>query len=250
MALIVQKFGGSSLAGSDRLCAVANLIAECAKQGNQVVAVLSARGKTTDRLLAEAAEFLPDPAAQTDRTRRELDQLLSCGEQASVALCALALQARGVAAVSLTGWQAGLFTDGVYQNAWPRQLISDRIHRELAKGQVVLVAGFQGLCADGDTTTLGRGGSDTTAVALCHYLGAHRCRIYTDVDGVYTADPHLDPTAQKLKTVDYDRMLAMAQNGAKVLHDRSVALAKAYGIEIEVLSSFTGTSGTTVTAAT
>lgn len=251
MALIVQKFGGSSLADADRLCAVARLIADCAAQGNQVVAVLSAQGKTTDHLLAQAAPFLPaGQGAVSAGQRRELDQLLSCGEQMSAALCALALQAQGVAAVSLTGWQAGLFTDGTYQNAWPLQLVSDRIGRELASGRVVLVTGFQGLCANGDTATLGRGGSDTTAVALCHFLGASRCMIYTDVDGVYTADPRTDPTAVKLDTIDYDRMLAMARSGAKVLHDRSVALAKQYGIPIEVLSSFTNTPGTVVTAAT
>ncbi len=243
MARIVQKFGGTSVADAKRLRTVANWIERYAKD-NQLVVVLSAQGDTTDRLTDQAAEIWPDGSGEL--WAREMDQLLSCGEQMSAALCAMELLRRGIPAVSLTGWQAGLFTSGQHQSAWPRQLICERIERELRTGKVVLVTGFQGINAAGDITTLGRGGSDTSAVALCHYLGADRCQIFTDVDGVYSADPRVDPIAQKLETVSYDRMLQMARNGAKVLHDRCIQLAREFHIPIEVRSTFSEHSGTTV----
>lgn len=243
MARIVQKFGGTSVADAGRLRAVANWIEKYA-QGNQLVVVLSAQGKTTDRLVEKAEEIWP--GGHGTAWAREVDQLLSSGEQVSVALCALELLQRGIPAVSLTGWQAGLFTSPVHQNAWPQQLICNRIERELAAGKVVLVTGFQGISITGDVTTLGRGGSDTSAVALSHYLGADRCQIFTDVDGVYTADPRTDTNAQKLDTVSYSQMLHMAQNGARVLHDRCVKLAMEFHIPIEVRSTFSDAPGTIV----
>lgn len=242
MARIIQKFGGSSLAGVERVRAAAERIARTAKE-HQVVVVLSAQGKTTDGLLAQAGQYGQGSGISF---RREMDQLLACGEQMSVALCALMLLEMGVPAVSLTGWQAGFYAEGDYQDALPAALISDRIERELERGKVVLVAGFQAINDGGDIVTLGRGGSDTTAVALCHFLHGDRCQIFTDVDGVYTADPHTDPTAKKLPEVSYERMLDMARNGAKVLHDRCVELAMRYHIEIEVLSSFMNAAGTLV----
>lgn len=240
MALIIEKFGGACVADTERIQAVADRIAREVKNGNQVVAVVSAQGKTTDGLLRKARELTPEPPG------RELDQLLACGEQISAALCAMALKAQGIDAVSLSAWQVGLFTDGVHQNAEPIMLTSSRLRRELEKGSVPVVTGFQGIDANGNLTTLGRGGSDTTAVFLAHVLGADRCLFFKDVDGVYTADPHTDPSARKLARVDYEKMLYMAEHGAKVLHSRSVELAKQYGIKIEVLSSFTESDGTVV----
>lgn len=240
MALMIEKFGGSSVADTERINAVAKRIAQAVRQGNRVVAVVSAQGKTTDELL-QKAESITQKASP-----RELDQLLACGEQISAALCAMALTEAGIDAVSISAWQAGLFTDGVHLNAMPLELISSRLRQELDHGRVPVVTGFQGIDANGDLTTLGRGGSDTTAVALAHALKADRCLIFTDVDGVYTADPRTDPSARKLARVDYDTMLYMAEHGAKVLHSRSVELAKRYGIKIEVLSSFTESDGTVV----
>lgn len=240
MALMIEKFGGSSVADTERINAVAKRIAQAVRQGNRVVAVVSAQGKTTDELL-QKAESITQKASP-----RELDQLLACGEQISAALCAMALTEAGIDAVSISAWQAGLFTDGVHLNAMPLELISSRLRQELDRGRVPVVTGFQGIDANGDLTTLGRGGSDTTAVALAHALKADRCLIFTDVDGVYTADPRTDPSARKLARVDYDTMLYMAEHGAKVLHSRSVELAKRYGIKIEVLSSFTESDGTLV----
>lgn len=240
MALMIEKFGGSSVADTERINAVAKRIAQAVRQGNRVVAVVSAQGKTTDELL-QKAESITQKASP-----RELDQLLACGEQISAALCAMALTEAGIDAVSISAWQAGLFTDGVHLNAMPLELISSRLRQELDRGRVPVVTGFQGIDATGDLTTLGRGGSDTTAVALAHALKADRCLIFTDVDGVYTADPRTDPSARKLARVDYDTMLYMAEHGAKVLHSRSVELAKRYGIKIEVLSSFTESDGTLV----
>lgn len=242
MALIVEKFGGSSVADTGRVKAVAKRIADTVRQGNKVVAVVSAQGKTTDALLQKARELSENPSA------REMDQLLSAGEQISAALCAMALQEEGIQAVSLTAWQAGLFTDGIHGNAMPTELICARISQELTHGRVPVVAGFQGIDQCGDITTLGRGGSDTTAVALAHALNADHCLIFTDVDGVYTADPRTDPAARKLQTVSFEKMLAMANNGAKVLHSRSVELAERYQIEIEVRSSFSDADGTVVCA--
>lgn len=240
MALIVGKFGGSSVADTEKIRKVAGRIAETVRQGNQVVVVVSAQGKTTDGLLQKAAKLSVNAAP------RELDQLLACGEQMSAALCTMALIEEGIAAVSLSAWQAGLFTDSVHQNARPLVLISARLLQELAQGRVPVVTGFQGVDANGDLTTLGRGGSDTTAVFLAYALKADRCLFFKDVDGVYTADPHLDRTAQKLESVSYDTMLSMTQNGAKVLHSRSVELARQYGIRMEVLPVFSDDAGTTV----
>lgn len=240
MALMIEKFGGSSVADTERINAVAKRIAQAVRQGNRVVAVVSAQGKTTDELL-QKAESITQKASP-----RELDQLLACGEQISAALCAMALTEAGIDAVSISAWQAGLFTDGVHLNAMPLELISSRLRQELDRGRVPVVTGFQGIDANGDLTTLGRGGSDTTAVALAHALKADRCLIFTDVDGVYTADPRTDKTARKLARVDYEKMLYMAEHGAKVLHSRSVELAKRYGIKLEVLSSFTQEEGTVV----
>lgn len=240
MALIIEKFGGSSVADTERIKAAANRIAKAVRQGHQVVAVVSAQGKTTDDLLRKAESITQNASP------RELDQLLACGEQISAALCAMALKDAGIDAVSLSAWQAGLLTDGVHLNAMPLELISSRLRQELDRGRVPVVTGFQGVDKSGDLTTLGRGGSDTSAVALAHALKAARCLIFTDVDGVYTADPRTDQTARKLARVDYDTMLYMAEHGAKVLHSRSVELAKRYGIKIEVLSSFTESDGTLV----
>ncbi len=239
--LIVLKFGGTSLADPSRIANAARLIAGERAQGNQVVAVVSAQGDTTDALLKAAVQVHPAPPA------RELDALLSAGEQMSAALLAMALDALACPAVSLAGHQAGLGTDGVHGNARVLGLKNDRIRRELAAGQVVVVAGFQGVNGTGDTTTLGRGGSDTTAVALAAYLKADLCRIYTDVDGIYDRDPRRCPDAVLLKTVDYQRMLDMARQGAQVLHDRCVELAMLYRVPVQVLSSFRPGPGTLVT---
>ena len=230
--LMVQKFGGTSLADADRIRVAAGRCVELVRQGWQVVAVVSAQGDTTDEMLQKASEITEKPTA------RELDAYLSAGEQMSAALMAMAIRALGQEAVSLTGTQAGLMTDGVFGNARVLGLRGDRIRRELDRGCVVVVAGFQGLSGSGDITTLGRGGSDTTAVALAAFLNARLCRIYTDVDGIYDKDPRLHADAVKLPVVDYDRMLAMARQGAQVLHDRCVELARLYRVEIEVLSSF------------
>ena len=239
--LIVMKFGGSSLADAQRLRRAAGRIRQARMEGNRVVAVVSAQGKTTDRLLAEAA--LVDPGADA----KELDAYLSAGEQMSAALMAMALQKMGCPARSLTGGQAGILTDDVHGNARVLGLTGDRIQRELEDGNVVVVAGFQGMDAQGNITTLGRGGSDTTAVALAAFLKADVCQIYTDVDGVYDRDPRVYPDAVRLETVGYARMLAMTRQGAQVLHDRCVELGMQYGVPIRVLSSFRPGEGTLVT---
>lgn len=238
--LIVQKYGGTSLADVSRIQTAARRVTRLAEQGAQVVVVVSAQGHTTDELIAAAA------AVNTRGSAREMDAYLSAGEQLSAGLMAMAIGALGFPAISLTGWQAGLMTDGVHGNARVTQLQEDRIRRELDKGNIVVVAGFQGLDADGDITTLGRGGSDTTAVALAAFLQADLCQIFTDVDGVYDRDPRRYPGATRFGRLPYDKMLQLIANGAQVLHDRSVELAKEYGISIEVLSSFTGAPGTIV----
>ena len=238
--LIVQKFGGSSLAGPEAVGRSAAIIAGAVRRGHRVAAVLSAQGDATDDLLAAAAEYSPDPPP------RELDMLLSTGEQASAALMAMALWSLGIPAVSLTGGQAGLETDGRFGRARLLRMDTGRVERELAGGKVPLIAGFQGVTSAGDVTTLGRGGSDTTAAAVAAALGADLCRIYTDVEGVYTADPRLVPAAVKLDTVDTDEMLRLAALGAKVLHPRSVAMAKRFRVPLEVLSSMTDAPGTRV----
>ncbi len=240
MARYVEKFGGSSVADSRRLYAAARKLARDYRAGHEVIGVLSAQGGTTDALLARAREIDPDCSG------RELDALLSTGENCSVSLCALALKRLGLPAVSLTGWQAGLRTEAAHGGARVLGLSNDRIERELKKGNIVLVAGFQGINDLGDITTLGRGGSDTTAVALAAFLKADRCRIYTDVEGVFDKDPRKYSDAIRFDSISYDHMLTLARGGAKVLHDRCVELAKEHGVVVEVLSSFQDLPGTFV----
>ena len=240
MALIVQKFGGSSVADADRIRHVAELITNTYKRGNDVVVVLSAQGDTTDDLLEKAYEINPSASA------REMDMLLATGEQQSIALMAMAIDALGYPAVSLTGWQVGLETNSNYGVARIKRVSGTRIREELDRRRIVLVAGFQGINKFGDQTTLGRGGSDTTSVALAVALKADLCQIYTDVDGVYTADPRKVPNARKMDEITFDEMLELASLGAQVLHNRSVEMAKRYNMNLEVLSSFTGEPGTIV----
>ncbi len=240
MAFIVQKFGGSSVADKERVYRVAGIIADTYCEGNDVVVVLSAQGKTTDQLIAKAKEINPEPS------KREMDMLLSCGEQMSVALCAMALEKMGLPVVSLTGWQIGMQTNSDYSNAHIKRITGERIRKELDKKRIVLVTGFQGINKYDDITTLGRGGSDTSAVAIAAALGADLCQIFTDVDGVYTADPRKVTNAKKLDEITFDEMLELASMGAKVLHNRSVEMAKRYGVNLEVLSSFERKPGTKV----
>ncbi len=240
MSLIVQKFGGSSVADADRIRNVARIITETYRRGHSVVAVLSAQGDTTDDLIAKAKEINPRAS------KREMDMLLSTGEQISISLCSMAIENMGYQAVSLTGWQAGMLTDSAYSAARIKRIRTERIQRELDKRKIVLVAGFQGINKYDDITTLGRGGSDTSAVALAAALHADLCQIYTDVDGVYTADPRTVKGARKLEEITFDEMLELASLGAQVLHNRSVEMAKRYNIDLEVLSSFSGNPGTKV----
>lgn len=240
MALIVQKFGGTSVKDRNRIFNVARIVANTRNAGNDVVVVVSAQGDTTDDLIAKAAEITSDPS------HREMDMLLAAGEEISIALLAMALQEIGVSAVSLTGWQAGFVTDRSYSKARIKRLDTERVESELARNRVVVVAGFQGLNRSDDITTLGRGGSDTSAVALAAALHADRCQIYTDVEGVFTADPRKIPKATKLKEITFDEMLDLASLGAQVLNNRSVELAKKYGVELEVLSSINPIPGTIV----
>ena len=240
MGLIVQKFGGSSVADADRVRNVARIITETYRRGHGVVVVLSAQGDTTDDLIAKAAEINPKGS------KREMDMLLSTGEQISCALCAMAIEAMGYPVVSLTGWQAGIQSNSTYGNARIKRVMTERIQNELDRRSIVIVTGFQGINKYGDITTLGRGGSDTSAVALAAALHADLCQIYTDVDGVYTADPRLVPGAQKLEQITFDEMLELATLGAQVLHNRSVEMAKRYNVNLEVLSSFSGHPGTKV----
>ena len=240
MALIVQKFGGSSVADAQRVSHVAGIIANTYRQGNQVVVVVSAQGKTTDHLIAQAQEVNPNPS------KRELDALMATGELASMALMALALERLGMPAISLSGWQAGIHTDSTHGAARVSRIDTERLRNELDKGNIAIVAGFQGVNKYEDITTLGRGGSDTSAVALAAALNADLCQIYTDVDGVYTADPRIVPNAIKIDEITYDEMLELASLGANVLHNRSVEMAKKYNVNLEVLSSMTGAEGTIV----
>lgn len=240
MSLIVQKFGGTSVANAERIRNVARIITDTYKAGNDVVAVLSAQGDTTDDLIEKAAEINPNAS------KREMDMLLSTGEQVSCALCAMAIEALGYPVVSLTGWQAGFRTNSGYGNARIKRVQADRMRTELDKRRIVIVTGFQGINKLDDITTLGRGGSDTSAVAIAAVLGADLCQIYTDVDGVYTADPRLVPNAKKLEEITFDEMLELASLGAQVLHNRSVEMAKRYNVNLEVLSSFSGQPGTKV----
>ncbi len=240
MSLIVQKFGGTSVANAERICNVARIITDTYKAGHDVVAVLSAQGDTTDELIEKAAEINPNAS------KREMDMLLSTGEQVSCALCAMAIEALGYPVVSLTGWQAGFRTNSGYGNARIKRVQADRMRTELDKRRIVIVTGFQGINKLDDITTLGRGGSDTSAVAIAAVLGADLCQIYTDVDGIYTADPRLVPNARKLEEITFDEMLELASLGAQVLHNRSVEMAKRYNVNLEVLSSFSGQPGTKV----
>ena len=240
MGLIVQKFGGTSVADTERLRNVARIITDTYKAGNQVVVVLSAQGDTTDDLIEKAKEINPEGS------NREMDMLLSTGEQISVALCAMAIEALGYPVVSLTGWQAGILTDTAAKNARIKKIDTERLEAELDQKRIVIVTGFQGVDRNQNITTLGRGGSDTSAVALAAALEAGLCQIYTDVDGVYTADPRHVKGARKLDEVTYNEMLELATLGAQVLHNRSVELAKKYNVKLEVLSSFTGHPGTKV----
>lgn len=240
MPLVVQKFGGSSVANAERVMNVANIIADTYRNGNSVVVVVSAQGDTTDDLIEKAMEINPDAS------KREMDMLLSAGEQISISLLAMALQKIGVPAISLLGWQAGVETDSHYSKARIKQVKTERIERELARNSVVIVAGFQGINKYDDVTTLGRGGSDTSAVALAASLHADLCQIYTDVDGVYTTDPRICKDAVKLDEITYDEMLELAALGANVLHHRSVELAKKYNVDLEVVSSLKRVPGTKV----
>ena len=240
MGLIVQKYGGSSVATAERLRRVAGFISDTYRQGNDVVVVLSAQGDTTDDLIAKARELNPNPSA------REMDMLLAIGEQMSISLCAMTLEALELPVISLCGWQIGMQTDSNYGCARIKKLNADRVKMELDKKNIVLVAGFQGVNRYDDVTTLGRGGSDTTAVALAAVLKAEVCEIYTDVDGVYTADPRLVKEARRLDEITYDEMLELASLGAQVLHNRSVEMAKRYHVPLDVRSSFTQTPGTRI----
>ena len=240
MALIVQKYGGSSVADADRIKDVARRIAKAKDEGNQVVVVVSAMGDTTDELIQMAHQVSEQPE------ERELDVLLSTGELISSTLVAMALGSLGYSAVSLTGAQAGIQTDSSYSRARIVRVDSKRIVNELQKGNIVIVAGFQGITPNMDITTLGRGGSDTTAVALAASLNAEVCQIYTDVEGVYTADPHFVPGATKVKEIDYEEMLELASYGTKVIHPRAVELGQLYNMPILVASSFSDSPGTLI----
>lgn len=240
MALIVQKFGGSSVANAERLKNVAGIITDTYKAGNQVVVVVSAQGDTTDELIEKALEVNPSPS------KREMDVLLSVGEQISISLLAMTIERMGFPVVSLTGWQVGMKTDSNYGNARISSINSERLHNELSKKNIIIVAGFQGINKYDDITTLGRGGSDTSAVALATALKADLCQIYTDVDGVYTADPRKVANAKKLEEISFDEMLELASLGAQVLHNRSVEMAKKYNVNLEVVSSLEKKPGTKV----
>ena len=240
MSLIVQKFGGSSVRDAQRIMNVAGIIAETYRAGNQVLVVLSAQGDTTDDLIEKAREINPKAS------KREMDMLLSTGEQISIALCAMALEGMGLPVISLAAWQVGIHTSSAHSAARIKKIDQERIRQELDKNKIVLVAGFQGVNRFGDVTTLGRGGSDTSAVALAAAFHADLCQIYTDVDGVYTTDPRLVPGARKLEEITYDEMLELASQGAQVLHNRSVELAKKYHVNMEVVSSLERKPGTKV----
>ena len=241
MSLIVKKFGGSSVANADRVFNVANRIIEDYKKGNDVIVVVSAQGDTTDDLIDKAKEINPSGAS-----KREMDMLLSAGEQISIALLAMAIEKLGFPVISLLGWQAGFNTDSHHGIARIKNINTERIRKEIAKRNIVIVAGFQGLNKYDDITTLGRGGSDTSAVAIAASMKADLCQIYTDVDGVYSADPRKVSTAVKMDEISYDEMLELATLGAQVLNNRSVEMAKKYNVELEVLSSLEVKPGTIV----
>ena len=240
MPVIVQKFGGTSVANPDRIKNVAARVAKYRREGNQIVVVVSAMSGVTDNLIKMARELMPLP------NEREMDMLLATGEQTTIALTAISLHALGIPAISLTGAQAGIVTDGVHTKAKIKNITPKKVHALLKEGQVVIVAGFQGQTMEGQITTLGRGGSDLTAIALAAALKAELCQIYTDVDGVYTADPRIVPTARKLDEISYDEMLELAGLGAKVMQSRSVEFAKKFGVIFEVRSSLNDNPGTIV----
>lgn len=241
MSLIVKKFGGSSVANAERVFNVANRIIKDYKEGHDIVVVVSAQGDTTDDLIEKAREINPK-----NPSKREMDMLLSAGEQISISLLAIAIEKLGCPAVSLLGWQAGFETDSHYGIARIKKVSAERIKNEIAKKNIVIVAGFQGLNKYDDITTLGRGGSDTSAVAIAASMKADLCQIYTDVDGVYSADPRKVPNAIKMDEISYDEMLELASLGAQVLNNRSVEMAKKYNVELEVLSSLEVKPGTIV----
>jgi len=240
MALVVQKYGGSSVADAEKIRNVARRIVKTREEGNEVVVAVSAMGDTTDELIRLARQINPQPQ------ERELDVLLSTGEIVSSTLLAMALHSLGYKAVSLSGAQAGIETDASHSRARILRIEPKRIAQELEKGNIVIVAGFQGITGDMDITTLGRGGSDTTAVALAASLKAQMCQLYTDVDGVYTADPRLVPEASRLKEIGYEEMLELATYGAKVIHPRAVEIGELYNMPILVASSFSKKPGTII----
>jgi len=240
MALIVQKYGGTSVGNPERIKNVAARVTKYRQQGDQIVVVVSAMSGVTDNLIRLAKEIMPLPS------EREMDVLLATGEQTTIALTAMALHAIGVDAISLTGAQAGIVTNGVHTKAKIQNITPKQVHALLDAGKVVIVAGFQGQTSEGQITTLGRGGSDLTAIALAAALQADLCQIYTDVDGVYTADPRIVPGARKLKEISYDEMLELASLGAKVMQSRSVEFAKKFGVIFEVRSSLNDNPGTIV----
>src|ERR1043166_7041390 len=240
MPLIVQKYGGTSVANADRIKSVATRVAQYRARGDQIVVIVSAMSGVTDNLIKLAKEIMPLP------NEREMDMLLATGEQTTIALSAIALHALGLPAVSLTGAQAGIVTDGVHTKAKIQNITPKKIHELLDAGNVAIVAGFQGQTIEGQITTLGRGGSDLTAIALAAALKADLCQIYTDVDGVYTADPRIVPGAKKLKEISYDELLELASLGAKVMQSRSVEFAKKFGVVFEVRSSLNDNPGTIV----
>lgn len=240
MAILVQKFGGTSVADAEKIRRATGRVIKAVKNGYSVVVVASARGQQTDELIADALELNPNPP------KREMDQLLSTGEQQSVSLFAMALDAAGHPAISFTGGQVQMLTDNVHTKARIKSIGAERIRKQLGEGKIVLVAGFQGIDEDGDITTLGRGGSDTTAVALAAALGAKECEIYTDVDGVYTTDPRIFKDAVKLEQISYDEILEMASLGAGVMHSRSIEFGKKYNVKIHVRSSLAEKEGTII----
>ncbi len=240
MGLIVQKFGGTSVADATKIQRAARRAIRAKKEGNQVVMVVSAMGKTTDELIALANAVTPSPP------RREMDMLLTTGEQVSIALMAMAIDAAGYEAISFTGGQVGLITDAAHTRARIQQIDADRIHSELEADRVVIVAGFQGITEDGAITTLGRGGSDTTAVALAAVLKADACEIYTDVDGVYTTDPRIVAEARKVSEITYDEMFELSSLGAGVMHNRAIEFGWKYNVPIHVRSSLTDSPGTMI----
>jgi len=240
MSLIVQKYGGTSVGNPERIRNVAKRLLETQREGNSVVAIVSAMSGVTDSLIKLAREVSPKP------TEREMDVLLSTGEQTTMALAAMAIQAMDGKAVSLTGAQAGIVTNGIHTKAKISNITPDQIRKHLDRGEIVIIAGFQGETEEGDITTLGRGGSDLTAIAVASAIGADICQIFTDVDGVYTCDPRIVPTAKKIQEISYDEMLEMASSGSKVMQSRSVEFAKKFGVIFEVRSSFNNNPGTIV----